>query len=363
MKFTVLRESLLKATKQVTKAISPRTPMPILSNILFELDRDSLKLTATNMDFTITSKIDVTSDDKGEFTVLGKLFLQTIQNLKEVDITVENSGGTTYISTSEKSYRFQGQPAEDFPRMESIDGEGVELKTSDILEGMGFTSFCTAKDDPRAFLNGVLWELRGSELRFVASDAHKLGFYLKDYEKELVQGKKEAIVPKTIVDFLKDTGYENVKVYFSNNLLKIELPDSSLVTRLIDGPYVPYESVIPRDYEDEVVVSTEEILSSLRTATNFAPQNTNLVEIEFSNDMIIHAENREWGEATEHVNAEHKGKTEKIGFNGQYLMEIIRHIKSEKTVIRYSDVNSPVIIKPYETEGYQLLYLLMPVKL
>ena len=363
MKFTVLREPLLKATKQVTKALSQRTPMPILSNILFELDRDNLKLTATNMDFTITANLSVTSDDKGEFTVPGRPFLQLIQNLDEVEITVENSGGTTYISTSKNTYRFQGQPAEDFPRMESIDGEGVELSTGDIIEGMNFTAFCTAKDDPRAFLNGVLWELRGSELRFVASDAHKLGFYLKDYESELVSEKKEAIVPKNIIDFLKDSSHESVKVYFSNSLLKIELPDSTLVTRLIDGPYVPYESVIPKDYEDEVVINTEELLSSLRRVINFTPQTTNLIELEFASDMVIHAENREMGEATEHIQAEHKGKTAKIGFNGHYLTEIIRHIKSEKTVIKFSDVNSPVIIKPYEKESYQLLYLLMPVKL
>ncbi len=363
MKFTVLRESLLKSTKQVAKAISPRTNMPILSNILFELDRDTLTLTGTNIDFTITSKLEVTSDDKGEFTVLGKPFLQLIQNLDEVEITVENRGGTTYISTSRNIYRFQGQPAEDFPRMQNVEGEGIVLKTSDILNGMNFTAFCTAKDDPRAFLNGILWELKGHEHRFVASDAHKLGFYLKEYELSLAQDKKEAIVPKTIVDFLKDTSFEEVVVYFGDNLLKVELPDSSLVTRLIDGPYVPYESVIPQDYTDEVIVSTEEILASLRRVINFTPAGTNLVEIEFKDEMVLHAENREMGEATEHITAEHKGKVQKIGFNGQYLSEIIKHIKSERVVISYSDVNSPVIIKPDKSEDYQLLYLLMPVKL
>ena len=363
MEFTVLRESLLKATKQVSKALVSRTPMPILSNILFELDGNTLTLTATNMDFAITAKVDVNSNDKGSFTLLGKPFLQLIQNLDEVEINVENTGGTTYISTSRSKYRFQGQPAEDFPRMESIDGEGVTLSTADVLEGMNFTAFCIAKDDPRAFLNGILWELRDSELRFVASDAHKLGFYLKDYGTRLVPEKKEAIVPKNVLDFLKDTEHDTVKVYFTEKLLKLELPDSSLITRLIDGPYVPYESVIPKDYEDEVVLNTDEILSSLKRVINFTPQNTNLIEIEFSSDMVIHAENREMGEATEHIPAEHKGKVEKIGFNGQYLSEIIRHIKSEKTVIMYRDINSPVIIKPYETEGYQLLYLLMPVKL
>ena len=363
MKFTVLRESLLKSTKQVAKAISPKTNMPILSNILFELDKDALILTGTNIDFTITSRIEVTSDDKGEFTVLGKPFLQLIQNLDEVEITVENRGGTTYISTSKSTYRFQGQPAEDFPRIRKVNGDGITLKTSDITEGMNYTAFCTAKDDPRAFLNGILWELKGNELRFVASDAHKLGFYLKEYENSLSQDKKEAIVPKTIVDFLKDTTYEEVKVYFGDSLLKVELPDSSLVTRLIDGPYVPYESVIPHDYTDEVIIPTEEILASLRRVINFTPAGTNLVEIEFNADMVLHAENREMGEATEHITAEHKGKVQKIGFNGQYLSEIIKHIKSERVVISYSDVNSPVIIKPDKTEDYQLLYLLMPVKL
>ncbi len=363
MKFTVLRESLLKSTKQVAKAISPRTNMPILSNILFELNRDTLILTGTNIDFTITSRLEVTSEDKGEFTVLGKPFLQLIQNLDEVEITVENKGGTTYISTSKNTYRFQGQPAEDFPRMQNVEGKAVVLKTSDILDGMNYTTFCSAKDDPRAFLNGVLWELKGSELRFVASDAHKLGFYLKEYETPLSQDKKEAIVPRTIADFLKDTTYDEVKVYFGDSLLKVELPDSSLVTRLIDGPYAPYESVIPHDYSNEVIIPVEEILASLRRIINFTPPGTNLVEIEFNVDMVLHAENREMGEATEHITAEHKGKVQKIGFNGQYLSEIIKHIKSEKVIISYSDMNSPVVIKPDKTEDYQLLYLLMPVKL
>lgn len=363
MKFNVLRESLVKATRQVTKAISPRTNMPILSNILFELDKDTLKLTGTNIDFTITSKIEVSSSDTGEFTVLGKPFLQLIQNLDEVEITVENRGGTTYISTSKNTYRFQGQPAEDFPRMQNVEGEGIVLKTLDILNGMNFTAFCTAKDDPRAFLNGVLWELKGSELRFVASDAHKLGFYLKEYEISFTQDKKEAIVPKSIVDFLKDASFEEVKVYFANNLLKLEFPDSGLVTRLIDGPYVPYESVIPTDYTDEVILDTEELLASLRRVINFTPAGTNLVEIEFNKEMVIHAENREMGEATEYISVEHTGKIQKIGFNGQYLLEIIKHLKSDRIVISYNDLNSPVILKPEKMEDYQLLYLLMPVKL
>ena len=363
MKFTVLKESLLMSTKQVAKAISPRTNMPILSNILFQLNKEKLTLTGTNMDYTITSTLEVESDDKGEFTVIGKPFLQLLQNLDEVEITVENKGGTTYISTSHSTYRFQGQPAEDFPRMQNVEAESIVLKTSDIIDGMNYTSFCTAKDDPRAFLNGILWELGGGELRFVASDAHKLGFYVKNYENPLINDKKEAIVPKTIVDFLKDANSEDLKVYFGDNLLKIELPQSSLVTRLIDGPYVPYESVIPHDYKDEVKVKKEEFIAALKRIINFTPQGTNLVEIEFNADMIMHAENREMGEATEHISVEHTGKVQKIGFNGQYLLDIIRHIKSEKVVISYSDVNSPALIKPEETEDYHLLYLLMPIKL
>lgn len=364
MEFTVEKEAFRKLVQQVSTAIPTRSTLPILNNILFEAKDGKLYLTASNMDFSIKGFIPVESVENVAFTAPGKPLLRILSTLDVPILKISYSERSIEIKWDGNEYKFMSMPAEEFPKMKEFSEERkVTVKTYMILEGFDLVGFCTAKDDPRPFLNGVLLEVRDNELRMVASDAHKLGLYIKKLESG--EGPIEAILSKDVFDFLKSVEEEKVTIAQDKGLFSFTFERSKLVTRLIEGPYAPYREVIPKEEGFVFKAQVKELEGALRRIQEVVSQSNFLVEVELDGKGLVLKGNSESGEARERLVGEYKGEALRIGFNVKYLHEIIRHIEDDEVEFHFYGPRLACMIKPVHPDrfGYDLLYLLMPVSL
>ncbi len=363
MKFVVDKMLFEKALTEVARALPTRTTLPILNNILFEVKDGELYVSATNLDFSIRSWIPVYDSENGAFTLPGKLILNIVQTLPPITITFEHSSGATKMRTDKAEYTLTGLDPEDFPAFKTFEGEdGVTLPTDALIRGSNYVSFCAAKEDPRAFLTGILIDFRDGEVRLVATDSHKLGLWKIKRETGL---RTQAIVPRHTFEYLKTKDEEEVNMRFSRDSMGLFFKDSFLVTRQIEGPYPPYDEIIPGESENYALVPRDEFVSALRRLSLFTPSPTYLMRIFFSqNGLRLQASSPDVGEAEEIVEASYAGEPMELAFNSQYILEIMRKLDSDQVKIYLYNASTAIRIEPAEfEEDEELLYLLMPIKL
>ena len=364
MEITVDKEQLRKLVQQVSTAIPSRTTLPILNNILFEIKDGKLYLYASNMDFSIKGFIPVDVVENVAFTVPGKTLLRILSTLDVPVVKIVYSDRVSFIKWDGTEYKFMSLPPEEFPRMKEFgEQKGVKVKTAHLIEGYDFVGFCTAKDDPRPFLNGVLLEVYEGELRMVASDAHKLGLYIRKIDE--VGEKIDAILSKDVFDFLSSSEEPEVVLAQDKGLFSFTFPKSKLVTRLIEGPYAPYREVIPSEDGFVLKTSLKEIEGVLKRIQEVVSQSNFVIEWGLNGNSSVIKGTSESGEAKEKLSGEYKGESLRIGFNVKYLYEIIKHIDDEEVEFHFYGPKLACMIKPAETRkhNYSLLYLLMPVSL
>ncbi len=358
-------ETLARALNNLSRVLPGRSTQPILQNVLFTAEKEKLSLTATNLDITIQETVPVfpITEETGQFTAPGKALLSVLNTLPSMDVTVESDGQTTQLKTERGVYRFLSLPVEDFPRTPEISSEnGFKIDLKELLDAVEKIAFCAAKDDPRAFLNGVLWENRDGEVRFVASDSHKLGLI------KLARGESvpfTGIVPRSVFDILKQIGDREVEVRHHGEILGFFYDESYILARLIDGPYAPYENVIPPRGGNVLKVSQEELLAALRRIKIFTQPPSYILRWEIQESGLrMSASSAEIGEGSEEISSEYVGEPMEIGFNASFLEDIVKHIETPEIEFHIHGPTSAVLILPGEqVEGEELLYLLMPVKL
>ncbi|RKZ02298.1 MAG: DNA polymerase III subunit beta [Candidatus Hydrothermota bacterium] len=367
LSFTVEVSEFLKALKGAAKALPSRTTLPILQNMLFKLDGDELEIAATNLDFSVIEKVLVSEPEgEGSFTVPGKTILNIISNMTEPFISIENEGFTTILKTPKgNKYELMGLDPQDFPKITHPEGGDVfEFDTETIMKGVNLVSFCAAKDDLRAFLTGIYWHVTEEfEMRFVASDSHRLAVYGKVGE---FPSGFEAIVPPKVFDFIKEHETEKITVQSTKELLEFRTPYASLITRLIEGPYPNYEAVIPDLPGNGVLrVNRDELLTALKRLLVFTTSPTYTTIWHFKEREIIgKASSPEAGEGMERLLAEYEGQEMTVGFNAEYLAEIVRKIESFEVEMHLYDPYKAVYIKPTDsTKDEKIFYLLMPVRI
>lgn len=362
MEFSVERDILLKSVSEVSKALPTRGALTILENILFDLKGNTLTLTATNLDYTIIERVEVDGREDGQAALHGKVLNQILSSLPPLEINVKRHSGGVRIVTELGNYNLMSSSPMDFPTVKTIDEEGsFSFDRDTVVRGLQAVSFCAAKDDPRPFLMGILWHVKDGELRFVASDSHKLGLFRKK-----VEGAEpfEAIVPKNIGDIVRAREDEEIKVKYTGDMLGIFFSNASLYTRLIEGPYAPYEDVLPKEEGNVLKADKDELLGILKRLQVFSPSPTYLVRWHISpGNIVLRASSPEIGEAEEKLQGEYSGDEMEIGFNIQYLLDILRHIEDERVVFHLYSPLSAALIHGEGEENYSLEFLLMPVKL
>ncbi len=376
MKFIASSTELLSHLQAISRVINSKNSLPILDNFLFELNGNTLTMTASDIETTLVTSMEVESvEGAGKVAVASRLLLDTLREFSEQPLSfdINDSNLALVITSSNGSYNFIGQNGDEYPRLPELQDNARQLTLAvDTLEkGIAKTLFATADDELRPVMNGIFFDIDAADLTMVATDAHKLVRYKAKYVAASVQGdeRESFILPKKPANMLKNLlprEAGEVAIEFDNKNARFRLENYTMVCRQVEGRFPNYNGVIPKGNPYKIIVDRVSILNALKRVQVFSNQGSNLIRLAFSpNTIHVSAQDIDFSiSAEETVNCQYDGEPINIGFKSSFLIDILNNIDSSDVVFELADPSRAGLILPFENaEGEDLLMLLMPMLL
>ncbi len=372
MKFNVSSTTLCSRLQMISRVLSSKNSIAILDCILFELEDNVLKLTASDSDTTLVTSVETSdSDMNGKFAINAKTLIDALKEISEQPITFEvnTSSNEIEIIYQNGKYNLIGQNGAEYPTPMGM-GENfrqITIGADTLFNGISRTLFATAEDELRPVMNGVYFDITTENLTFVASDGHKLvrnrNYTIHGEENAaFILPKKPALMLKNILP--KENG--DAIIVFDDKHAEVRMSGYKLSCRLIEGRYPNYNSVIPTDNPFKVTVDRQAIISALRRVSVFASVSNALIKLRLdSNTLTVSAQDIDFStSAEERIICEYEGTPMNIGFKGTFLLDILNGITGQEVVLELADPSRAGVIVPAEQEeGEDLLMLLMPMML
>jgi len=370
MKFIVSSTYLLKQLQVLGGVINNSNTLPILDNFLFELDNSKLIVSASDLETTMSSVIDVESDSKGSIALPARLLLDTLKTFPEQPLTfVVEENNTVEISSNHGKYALAYADGNEFPKAVALEDPSTTTILGDILAtAISKTIFAAGNDDLRPVMSGVFFQFSTEGLTFVATDAHKLVKYTRaDVKASQVA---EFIMPKKPLNLLKGIlagSEDDVTIEYNDSNAKFTFNNSELVCRLIDGKYPNYEAVIPKENPNKLNIDRTQFLNSVRRVSIFSNKTTHQIRLKIAGaELNISAEDIDYSnKAEERLNCDYQGDDMQIGFNSRFLTEMLTNLTSDEVQLEMSMPNRAGILTPVDglDEGEHVTMLVMPVML
>lgn len=366
MKFNINRDALLPILQSVSGVVDRRQTLPILSNLLLNLEPGSLSITATDMEVELIIGLDLQMDQTGELTLPARKLLDICRALpQESQLQFEVKNDRVLIKSEKSRFTLASLPAQEYPVIDIPENMiGFTLKQKELEKLLENTQFAMAQQDVRYYLNGLLIEISENKLRAVATDGHRLA--LDEININLsIDEPIQIIVPRKgiteLTRLLQDDDSE-IEIQISTNHIRVKNENTCFTSKLIDGRFPDYQRVIPELSETPVFADREELRNSLTRASILSNEKYRGVRVIFdSNSLRALAHNPEQEEAEEELEVEYKGEEIEIGFNVSYLLDTLSIIKSEKVKLSVLDPNSSCLILPEDESNCQ--YVVMPMRL
>lgn len=367
MKFSCSQQSLAKALNTVSKAVTSRTTIPILKGILLEVNSDNtLTLSASDLDLSIEKKIDISAEEEGSIVVSAKLFSDIIRKLPNEEIQIEEQeNNAIIIKCLASEFTIVGQPADEFPNIGEINLDKKLLLDKDILKDMiKKTSFAASIDESKGIIVGVLIEMEEESLNMVALDGFRMAITREAMKNE--ENKKIIIAARILNEINKiiSENEEHKEIYFILDEKKAVflLDETKIVLRLLEGDFIKYNDILPKEWKCRAVVSRSELLGSIERASLLAKEGkNNLIKLSIFRDKVIITSRSEEGNVKEEVFVEKEGIDLDIGFNSKYFLDVLKAVDDEKVAMEFNTSVSPCLIKPLE--GREFEYLVLPVRI
>ncbi len=372
MKFVVSSIDLLNHLQGLSRVISSKNTLPILDNFLFKLDGKTLEITASDLETTMVTTMELeNTDGSGSIAIPAKLITDSLREFPDQPLTFTINTDTYAVAISSENGQFSvvGQHGEDFPQLPKIKPErsvSLQISASSLVTGIANTLFATADDELRPVMNGIFMELSPADITFVASDAHKL----VRYKRKDVNADSSAsfILPKKPAGLLKNLlskGHEQVTIEFDDKNAFFTLPNYQVVCRLVEGNYPSYNSVIPTNNPNKLIIDRIKLLNTIRRVSVFSNQASNLVRLSLKgNRLTVSAQDIDFAtSAVEDVTCQYNGDELEIGFKSTFMVEILGNIQSTEVSIELSDASRAGLFIPFdkENENEDVLMLLMPM--
>jgi len=369
MKFSVARDELYQALQKIVGVVPAKTTTPILYDILFRLSGNELELIATDLEILTKTKIEVWGENDGAIAIPAKVLNEILRELKNVDLTFELEDSLrVFLKTDWGEYRITGDAGEDFPLMPVEEfTSGFEMESDVLARMIEKTIFAVSRDELRPALMGILFQIRENELRLVGTDGHRLSRVI--YRSFSSERDTDIIVPTKALSLLDKnlrSSEGTVRSHYGENFVVFDLGNLQIYSRLVESQYPEYEQVIPVDSDKELLVDTREFLGSIRRVSVFSGLLTNQVLLNIADgEMEVFSQDVDMGgEGRERLKVEFQGEPIRIGFNAQYLIDILKHIDTDQTKILMSSPMRPAMVLPsHQHEGEEHLMLLMPVRI
>ncbi|MEQ8324522.1 MAG: DNA polymerase III subunit beta [Vicingaceae bacterium] len=370
MKFIVSSASILKHLQLISGVLNTSNTLPILDDFLFEVDQNSLKITASDLETTMTTQMKVESKEEGEIAIPAKLLLDILKSFPEnpLTFTIDRENQSIEITSEQGKYKLTGHPATEFPKTPEVEKPvNVEINGTSLAEAIAKTVFATGNDELRPVMSGVFFQLDGEGTTFVATDAHKLVKYHRYDSKS--EKSASFIMPKKPLNLLKGLlsgNKDDISVEFNETNARFSLKEAVLVCRLIDGKYPNYEAVIPKQNPNKLTIDRVVLLNSVKRVSIFSSKTTHQVRLKITgSELQISAEDLDFAnEANERLTCQYEGEDIEIGFNAVFLIEMLSNLNTEEIFLELSEPNRAGILKPcVKDEAEEILMLVMPVML
>ncbi|PTM07855.1 MAG: DNA polymerase III subunit beta [Bacteroidetes bacterium] len=370
MKFIVSSTYLLKQLQVLGGVINNSNTLPILDNFLFELDNTKLTVSASDLETTMSSTINVESDSEGSIAVPAKLLLDTLKTFPEQPLTfIVEDNNTIEISSNHGKYALAYANGEEFPKAVELENPSTTTISGDILAtAISKTIFAAGNDDLRPVMSGVFFQFSTESLTFVATDAHKLVKYTRSDVSATETA--EFIMPKKPLNLLKGIllgSEDDVLVEYNDSNAKFVFENSVLICRLIDGKYPNYEAVIPKENPNKLTIARTQFLNSVRRVSIFSNKTTHQIRLKIAGaELNISAEDIDYSnKAEERLTCDYQGDDMQIGFNSRFLTEMLNNLNADEVQLEMSLPNRAGILTPIDglDEGENVTMLVMPVML
>ncbi len=367
MKFSLVQSELYRSLQLVAGVVPSKTTAHNLTSVLVEATPDGkLSFTGTDLDTFLVTRLHATVDEPGVAAIPARRFLEVVKELPGDLVEVRSTPSGIAITCGKGKFRLVGPDPQEFPPVPEISEERIFGISAEILEKLIFQSaYAVSSDFTRPEQTAVYVHVVNGELRFVATNGHRLALagHRGDYP-----AWGDVLVPPKALSLLQrilPEAQESVSMTTSKRYCLFNLGNSKLYTRLLDGPFPPYEQAIPADCDKKVRINRELFMSALRRVAVFSETATRMVKIALQPDtVILSAQTHDVGQADEPLAAGYNGPAFQIGFNATYLLELLRTITTEELQMAFREPTTAGVFTPSTDVGEpELLCLVMPLRL
>ena len=370
MKIICKQEKLIKALNIVSKAVSPTSTIGITKGILIKTEGNmQISISATDIQISITTAIEAIVNEKGGIVVTARLFIDLIRKLSPGDILIAtDEKNIVSIKNESSEYELQGKDEEEFPRITSEEeGKQIRMEKETIREMIDGTAFAASTDESRGVITGVLFEIREGVLSLVALDGYRVA--VRREKGEVFKGDEvKAIIParlmREISKILADTADEEGETLLDigERRMKVFTQETLVRVNMLEGEYIKYRDVLPKDSKVSVVLGKNELLGAVERAAMLRNEGKNaFVRFSIVDKNVFVSSRADEGRGRETIMAEKKGEDLEIGFDAKFMMDVLKAISDEEIEMQFNTSVSPCLIKPVGEEKFE--YLILPVRL
>jgi DNA polymerase-3 subunit beta len=376
MKVTVLQENLARGLSIVSRAVSPRSTLPVLSNILIASDEGRLRLSATNLELGITCWIAARIDEEGSTTVPARTFNDLVNTLPgdQVQLTLDVKTQNLHVKGGTSNNDIKCIDAQEFPPLPVPEMDGaIQLNVADFKEMIQQVAFAASTDEARPVLMGVLVHVEKDKLTMAAADGFRLSVRKAILSNPVPQPLNLIIPARALNELARVAGDSEEPIYMvspkNRGQVLFRVKDVEVVSQLIDGTFPDYQQIIPRNYKSRTLVSTASLLKACKQAEIFAREGSNVARFDIKqangemqpSEVEISATSEETGKNETIVEATVDGGSVLIAFNVKFLREALEVIKTPNVALETSAANAPGVVKPVGDDNF--LHVIMPMHL
>lgn len=366
MKFTCQQQTLMKALNTVSKAVSAKTTIPTLKGILIETASDSLVLTASDLDLSIRTRIEASVEEEGSAVVTAKLLSDIVRKLPNEELTLFDEGVNINIKTLSSEFKVICMPVEEFPEVYKKEdvNDTLVFNRELFMDMVRKTAFAASMDESKGVLTGILTEVSPDSISMVAIDGFRLAYVREEARGE--RDKKFIVSARIMNDIRKIISDEDeecdVIVSFGAKKTTFSIGNTIVIIRLMEGEFLDYNNIIPKDSFTRAVIGREVLLESIERASLLAREGkNNLIRMSIVNNLLTITSRSDEGNVKEEIVIEKDGNDIEIGFNSKYVLDVLKAIDDEEVQFNFKSGVDPAIVTSVNGDEYK--YLILPVRI
>lgn len=367
MKIIVQSGELKKYLGIVSRGVSSRPQLPILSGVLLKAFDGEVSLVSTDLEVSFWLRLTAKVEEEGEVVVPAKLFSELVSSFPSGNVTLTVEKHVIKLEVDGIVSEIVGQGAEDFPSIPRAKKAQVILRSGDFRQKVDRVCVSAARDDTRPILTGVLWEINEDKVSLVATDGYRLGVDKLILSKTELDKETRLILParslQEVSKMLGETGSDDFSLEFDkgNQQVIFKVGEIEVTSRLIAGEFPPYQQIMPNTYSSRAVFGKGEILEGVKRASLFARDNANIVKLQMEKDgVVVRAESSQVGTSVSKIVAEIEGEELTVAFNSRYLLDYLATCTSEKVVWETEGELKPSVFRNEDEETW--VQVVMPVR-